>query len=375
MDIQHIGLLLNIPTMNQIQFLFRALFNTDDDAPVSDPIVDVLGSLDAYDTGNKAAIASGLVGWGSSTAHNNPALIGQTNLYPHLRLPGGAVAWRFRSGGGGCFIGLTTTPNAALGTLLYPFFSVSGGAIGVSGRQYSPPFAYAVDNTPYWLALVMRLTGAHWYIKGGVYSDWALMFSLDEQTTFATSTAWYPFIYARSTTSDFDFDAVVAGNLDGPFNPVTALATSYAATTAAGDTALMTANGVIAWKVTVATGGTYELSVRRTNDNNRIVVCCSQAGSTIKIIKIEGGSETELASAAATLTNGTQYRITAICNGSSIVAQAASAAEWSTVAGCTGTSAFNATATGVKVSHDGGSLACWPQQDSGASAQLNRLIA
>jgi len=360
----------------RLRYLFRALFDVDDAAPIAVPYVDNTGySFDTYDTGNKAAVSGGWLGWGSSTANNNPYVVGQTNLYPQLVLPGGAVAWRFRSGGGGCFVGLTNNKTASAGALLYPFFSVVAGGISVSGRQYSQPFAYATDNTPYWLAMVFRTTGAHWFIKGGAFADWTLMFTITGQTTLAGSTAWYPFMAARSTTSDFDFDTIVAANLSGPFATDTGLATSYAASTAAGDTATMTANGVIAWEITAATGQVYELSVRRTDDNNRVVIRANQAGSPLKIIKVEGGSESELATVAATLTNGTAYRITAICNGNSLVAQAASGAEWSTTAGCTGSSAFNAAATGVKVSHNGGALGCWPQNHAGASAQLDRLIA
>jgi hypothetical protein len=118
----------------------------------------------------------------------------------------------------------------------------------------------------------------------------------------------------------------------------------------------MTANGLVEATWTAATGATYELDVRRTDNDNRWIIRCDQGGSTIKLIERNGGGETERSSAAQTWTNLTAYRIVAVCDTQSI----------KTVVGVTAKNSyalasFNATATGVKTSHAVADLVSWPR--------------
>uniref|UniRef100_A0A6M3J8S3 CBM-cenC domain-containing protein n=1 Tax=viral metagenome TaxID=1070528 RepID=A0A6M3J8S3_9ZZZZ len=63
------------------------------------------------------------------------------------------------------------------------------------------------------------------------------------------------------------------------------------------------------------TGQTWNLWVRRIDDSNGWIVRANQAGSTIKLIEIVAGVETERSSAAQTWTNGTSYRVVVIGDG------------------------------------------------------------
>jgi lysophospholipase L1-like esterase len=133
------------------------------------------------------------------------------------------------------------------------------------------------------------------------------------------------------------------------------IATARTATTANGSTSTAEVNALIEHTITAATGVTQELMVRRTDDNNCIIIRMSQAGSTIKIIEVAAGSETEKASAAQTWTNATAYRIVVTVDGYSVCAYVG------TTYKATWTSARNTpTATGVKVSHAGSELVTWP---------------
>ncbi len=60
---------------------------------------------------------------------------------------------------------------------------------------------------------------------------------------------------------------------------------------------------------TAKVGEVLEWSFRRTSDDDRYLVRCSQSGSTVKLIKVVGGAETELQSAAQTWTADSAYNL------------------------------------------------------------------
>lgn len=60
---------------------------------------------------------------------------------------------------------------------------------------------------------------------------------------------------------------------------------------------------------TPAAGETFELYVRQTDAQNRYIVRCSQAGSTIALVRVVANAETSLGSVAATWNVGTAYRV------------------------------------------------------------------
>jgi hypothetical protein len=109
------------------------------------------------------------------------------------------------------------------------------------------------------------------------------------------------------TSASFD-DAFIA-DLGAPWTTDYGIAVDTKLTASAGDTLNAPADVLLEGTWTAVTGQTWNLYFRRASDTNTLVVRGSQSGSTIKLIKIDGGVETELATAAHTWVNGTHYRV------------------------------------------------------------------
>jgi hypothetical protein len=158
------------------------------------------------------------------------------------------------------------------------------------------------------------------------------------------------------------YDYVRVAQLPAPWDTEYGIATNRVASAAASETTTSEADAIVEASWTAVTGQTWELDIRRTDDNNRWCVRCDQAGSTVKLIQIEAGVETERSSAAQTWTNGTAYRLVVICDTQAIRTYVAN------ISKNTYTSAsFNQTATGVKTSHAVSDLVAWPRVLSGAA--------
>lgn len=137
------------------------------------------------------------------------------------------------------------------------------------------------------------------------------------------------------------------------------------------ETTTSEANALIEQTWTAVTDETWELSTRRTDDDNRWIVRCDQAGSTIKLIERNAGVETERSSAAQTWTNGTQYRLVVVQDGDAIRTYVANVAKNSYTS-----ASFNNTATGVETDKAGSNLVTYPRTLSGAAlAELQRWTA
>lgn len=143
------------------------------------------------------------------------------------------------------------------------------------------------------------------------------------------------------------------------------VATNRTAAPASGATSTMTADGLVEFTWTAATGETLDLVVRSTDANNRWIVRCDQAAGNIKLFEKNAGVETQRGSTVVqTFANGTVYRITVKCVGTLISTWVQTGTGPTTTVGPTYASAtFQQTATGVAVSGfaTGANLACWPR--------------
>lgn len=134
-------------------------------------------------------------------------------------------------------------------------------------------------------------------------------------------------------------------------------ATNAIASPSSGETTTSEADSWNEFTWTVAAAETLEWLIRRTDDTHAWIVRGDQAGSTIKIIEINGG-ETERASAAQTWTDTTAYRVIVIADNEDIYTFVDTTAKNSY-----GSAAYNKTVTGVKISGfaAGADLVCWPR--------------
>lgn len=316
------------------------------------------GTRSVIDAGNRMSIAAGRLVVAAGGAEGNPGIV-----YGALsRVAGRAVIARSANVGGtfGAYFGYTTDAlslimaavphgiyfrQAALRVL------INGGHTGVGDLD-----AFAA-GTDYRVAIVLRAVGAFHLaeLSAGV---WSLIW-VDGTLNAATV---YP-VYSQ-----------FAGECSTTYLRVTdltswgAIATNETAIAAIGATTTSEANAIIEATWTAVAGETYELSVRRTDDDNRWIIRGDQVGSTIKLIQREAGAETERASAAQTWTNGTAYRIVVTQNGNTIKTYVANTAKNSYAL-----AAFNNGATGAKTSHAVANLIAWPRTiPAGPAGELSR---
>lgn len=223
---------------------------------------------------------------------------------------------------------------------------------------------YAVSDaltiaTDYKFAIVLRSVGAFIFIKGGAFAEWTL---LSVSAEGATGTLYPAFENSRAVGTLDTFRVI---DLASPYDTDWGIVSQRTASPTANATITSEANADIEFTWTAVTGETMELSVRRTDDNNRWIIRGDQAGSTVKLIKVEAGVESEAASAAQTWTNGTGYRLFIVQDGNTIKGHIANVLKWTYAS-----ASFNNTATGVKTNKAGTDLASWPRQLSGTAATL-----
>lgn len=139
---------------------------------------------------------------------------------------------------------------------------------------------------------------------------------------------------------------LLVGDLSGVWQDDYGIATHRTETPVGTVTATSEADAEIEVTWTPQADETLELSFRRTDDNNRLIVRCIQADGTINLIKCEAGSESSLSGGAVaqTWTVGTPYRIVARYQGgrTDIVVNSTRHAS--------ATETFHQTATGIQVS-------------------------
>lgn len=348
------------------EILAQDLFTTDRAAGAINgtPAEPGPGTRVVIDTGNLLTISGGKLTFSSAVppGNGNPgswlgAYTRQCGLAMICQLTIGSTVTRFDAG-------FDTNQDSASNLC---FFVAGGGEFRAQAvNQYAAIGTYAIGT--YFLATVLRDMGQWYLVKGGVYTDWTLLMV----DNVRTDTPVYPAIGVRSTNGGvLTVDSLQIAKLNGPWSTQYGPATQRVANAGVGEIITAEANAIIEATITAATGITQELSVRRTNDDNRYIVRMDQAGSTIKLIREEGGVETELSSVAQTWTNGTQYRIIVQLAGSSIKTWVGFTIKNNVTA-----QTFNQAATGVKISHAASDLiACPYTQSSEAAEALDLAIA
>jgi len=173
-----------------------------------------------------------------------------------------------------------------------------------------------VINTQYEIAIILRATGAWYCIRGGLYTDWTLIWVDNTQNT---ANLYSRFRNYNHTGYIDDWRVLMQ---PGKWAQEYGIATSANLTPTSPAAGVMAANALVEFTWTPAGAETLEISLRQTDVDNRYIVRCSQAGSTIKLIKREAGAEVELETAACAWNAGTVYRIMAILDGTTITVMA-----------------------------------------------------
>lgn len=210
-----------------------------------------------------------------------------------------------------------------------------------------------VVDTPYQFRLTLRTLGLWTEVKGGAFTNWTLT-HVDATNYYASSNPTQAQINLRSGTNPVSFSLFKALDLGAPYNTNFGPAVSRIQQPVANSDGISDADGIIEFTWIPTSAQVLELDVRRTDADNRWIVRCDQANSTIKLIELNAGNETERSTAAATWTVGTNYRLTVRMVGTSIKAMVDYALK-NSYANAT----FNQTATGVYLNQDGSSNQTW----------------
>jgi hypothetical protein len=222
-------------------------------------------------------------------------------------------------------------------------------------------------NTVYSVACILRGTGGYIVVKGGSqYPTWTLIWP----HLLGTTTPLYP-LFSGNGGGAIWRDNIGVTQLPAPFNTDDGIATQTMNPASVNDTITHEANAILHGVWAAVTGEVWELSVRRTDDDNRWIVRCTQADSTIKLIEMNAGGETERSSAAQTWTNGTSYRVVVRMVGNTIKTLVAVVSTSSPSSKNSYTSAtFNNTATQAKTNKALSVFASYPRTLSGGAVTV-----
>lgn len=338
-------------------YLLHDEFTTAQAAPISvprnaEPGPGVFPSVKT-DTGNRISIANGKLRFANTdgSSAGNPAVWG----VGFSRVAGRAMIftmeWNVAFGRG--LVGWDTDQAS----------SPDGHAINITNatigaRVGSIPdtvLATVVLNTAHQIGLILRSpTGAFYVVDGKL--QW-----VDLTSSFATLYPEFNTV-GYSNTSIMLIDDLEILDLASPWDTDWGLATNRVAIPGVGTTTTSVANALVEMTWTAVTGQTWNLMVRRTDDDNCWIVRCDQSGSTIKLFEKIAGVETERGTAAFAWTNGVAFRVVAVHDGDTIAVHVHPASGMAgTPLKITYTSAsFNNTAIGVKTDRAGVDLVAWP---------------
>jgi hypothetical protein len=225
-------------------------------------------------------------------------------------------------------------------------------------------FAHAA-TTDYQSAIILRGAGAYLLLKGGVLSNWTLVWVSNTGTT----TPLYPVFNNFNTVGTLDLFRVL--DLAAPFDTDYGLATQrLSGSQSAGQTFTHEANCVLEYVQTTmpSGGGTNSIiTFRRQDDNNRWAVGCNETGALF-LLEYIAGVQNIRGLVGAVMASG--HRVVVVADGSTIRVYT------NNVLRITYTSASNfATMTAGKVETLAGSsvvsdIVLWPRQLGVAAAAL-----
>jgi hypothetical protein len=354
-----------------LSFLFDDQFTTADAAPIDIPRVAEPGPgtwNTLVDTGNRLSISGGNLVSASGGTASDPVMYTLTQI---TRATGTALMWRALS------LNLTNALSVAFRAFrdAGDAFNINIGAMPVSNtafRNYNSSSASTYQIT------VPSMAGA----DVAVYT---ILRSAGYWGVYRQAGAYYLlFVHNSVTTSNLPIQVnaltaatiaeIRAAQLGAPWTNDDNLLTYRVVSPSSGAIQTSEADAIhyVTW--TPVAGETLNLIFRRTDDSNYWTARVSESGNTIKVIEVNGGVETERASAAVTINAGTTYRV--VCRASGTYINATSSSTTSTASYTSAT--FNQTATGTKITISGaGTISNWEawrvNLDAASISELDKL--
>ena len=352
-------------------------FDDTDSAPMTSPrnCNPGPGVFTVVDTTNKASTAGGYLNFSGVNASGDPRLHADLSADVSARIPGQAMYATLKIDAAGSadriYYSLLSADVAVPGGTSTYMFDRSRALRMRSGGDReviidaSPYFSVTVEHK---LIIILRSNGAYFIVdgelvwvadRGAVIYDVASIVSQSSASNIKTGEVAVIDL-ATNGYPQWGADWTGAGSELG-------IATYHNAAPSANDTAVSTADAVHQFKWTVAALETLEFFLRRTDDTHAWIVRGDQAGSTIKLIEVNGG-ETERSSVAQTWTDTVTYDIRITADDERIQTYADDAALNATAneKNDYSSASYNKTVTGTKVAGfaAGSEFNAWPRDVS-----------
>ena len=285
-------------------YLFHDTFTTPQAAPLTTPRTCEPGPGTAVlvdSAGNKAAISSGQYGWASATGTHDPAYVGQVALTRAagvcLLISVYMAASRTQSG----LSSSATNSAAAIGGGRRGVWDLNGTSLGIpssSGAKTAiGQVATIALNTQYMLLIMLRSDGARYFIKGGAYTSWRLLFNEQDGNV----SPLYGFLGNIGTTTNILFDEIAGIQLFGEWASDTVLYSVNQANPPTGTNYPTTeAEGLFNMLCTTpaSLAGSAELRYDVIDDSNYSVAYFNSSGA-FRVDSVVGGVPTNKVNAAA----------------------------------------------------------------------------
>lgn len=196
-------------------YIFQVEFSSASGAPITSPYVGENGSLAKSDSGDKSTVSGGSMIWTSSTSNFNPAWTGTALL---TRKAGRALVGKLTEVANRAQIGMANSTSTTVSATRRGAFDFNGTSLLLVDNNFNAVGTMPVviaSGVAYRPAVVQHgaTLGNYYFIKGGAFTAWRLLFVDLQADDGATGKA--PFITALSTTSSFTFDYIHVADYGG----------------------------------------------------------------------------------------------------------------------------------------------------------------
>lgn len=180
-----------------IAYLFRVSFSTPDATPVTSPYAGEVGSVTVADVSSLLSIADGEAIVASGGTTNSPNLVSTASM---ARAKGRLVSLKSTNGNaGGLLLGWSS--GAAGTTYTHRLNPTTGTSL-----RTLPNFAVVgtlINDAVYWFCVILRATGAYYFVRGGNYGYWCLVWVENTDTSANLYPAWSNFGSVGKRMDDF----------------------------------------------------------------------------------------------------------------------------------------------------------------------------
>jgi hypothetical protein len=342
------------------EFLVRDDFTSDDSAPLASPRTcePGPGTLTLAGDANLFSIAAGILTLAGVSATDELRTETQTRA-------AGLAFYALSLGKAGRGMRFSVKFNNA-NPDRFEYVSGLFRAISRSSRVFEMPPPGESDDLQ--MVFVARSNGMFHLYRVGSGGAWLL--AKAERDLDISSVANLSGAIGGPASGNDDFETIRVFQLGPPFDSDYGLAVVHESSYTAGAQRAMPADGMIEFSWTAAASEVLEISLRRTDDDNRWIVRCDQAGGTLKLVERNAGVESERSSSAQTWAAGTKYHILVRAYGQRI-----QSAVDGTARGVYASAGFNQSATGLKIDKDGSNLAVYAVAlASRSQRELERFI-